>query len=111
MRGNRRKIREKRREKGPTGRVRIENIKGETKQTLPKFTAEVSLITTSGQRYHLTRTYAQTHRHKISSARSNLDYLCYPKCMAQCSIICSPPRMCEIDCPQQCWAQCGPHGI
>jgi hypothetical protein len=108
---NKRKTRRKGKKEGGGGE-RIKNMKEGTRQRLPEFTAEASLqrITTI-QRYHLTREYAQTPIAGISSAAASfLDYLCYCKCMIRCSIICSPPRMCLVSCPQQCRAQCGLFG-
>jgi hypothetical protein len=110
MRGNKAKTRGKRRRR-KAGVDRVKDTKEETRQKLPGFTADVPLLSTSAQRYHLTRRYAQTHRPNISSAQSFLSSLCYYKCMVQCSIICSPPRMCLISCPRQCRAQCGLYGI
>jgi hypothetical protein len=103
-----RKTRGKRKKGGQIDRI---NNRREARQGLPEFTAEASLRTTTGERYRLARTYVQTSRANISSAASFLDYLCYCKCMIECSIICSPPRMCFISCPQQCRAQCGLFGI
>jgi hypothetical protein len=93
------------------GDDRIKNIKEEARQRLPLFTAEASLHnTTTGQRYHLIRIYTQSHAPSIGSSASFPDNLCYYKCMIGCSIICRPPRMCLISCPQQCRAQCGLYG-
>src|SRR5688572_14853256 len=112
MRDNKRKTRIKRK-KGRAKDDRIKNMKEQTRQRLPEFTAEASLRTTTSKRYHLTRKYSPTPgATTISSAASSfLNYLCYYKCMIRCSIICSAPRMCLISCPQQCRAQCGLYGI
>jgi hypothetical protein len=107
MRDNKRR---KTKKGGGAGDDRIKNIKEEARQRLPLFNAEASLHTTISQRYHLISIYTQSHAPPIGSAESFLDYLCYYKCMIGCSIICRPPRMCLISCPQQCRAQCGLYG-
>jgi hypothetical protein len=55
MRGDRRR----KTKKGGGGLGRINNIK-EATQTLPGFSAEVSLHTTTSQSYHLTRKYVRS---------------------------------------------------
>jgi hypothetical protein len=107
---NKGKTREKRKKRRRHDGIR--NMKEQARQMLPKFTAEASLQHIASQRYHLARKYAKTPTADISSAASSfLNYLCYYKCMIRCNIICSPPRMCLISCPQLCRAECGRFGI
>jgi hypothetical protein len=106
---NKRKSRRRRKE--VEGDDRIKNVKEEPRQTFPGFTAEASLPTTTTQQYRLSREYTRSRRATIRSAISFLNYLCYYKCMIQCGIISSSPRMCLMGCPKQCQTQRGLYGI
>jgi hypothetical protein len=74
--------------------------------TLPGFTAEESLYKEKGE-YKSYLTYFHQKNGSISPAYLNFRCL---RCLIRCNIICSPPRMCLVSCPQQCSGVCGAPG-
>lgn len=67
---------------------------------LSGFTAEISENQVKSQ---YASCYMNEQTSKISPTYINLPCL---ECLIRCSIICSPPRLCLISCPQMCSSIC-----
>ena len=72
--------------------------------TLPGFTAQESLYKAKAHKsFQINADYQQ---HDVSVTPAYLNFPCLA-CLIRCNIICSPPRMCLVSCPQQCSGVCG----
>jgi hypothetical protein len=72
------------------------------KMSLPGFNAEASLYKAKVE-YKSYHAYNYQKSESISPAYMNFECL---ECLIRCYIICSPPRLCIISCPQMCSRQC-----
>ena len=70
--------------------------------SLPGFNAEASLYKSKSE-YNPDYAYHHENSQPISPAFMNFQCL---ECLIRCNIICSPPRLCLISCPQMCSRQC-----